>query len=411
MPNDITLRSPASDELRAFFEPLANAFSEEIGNAEFESESQLLEPERCVNAFDGDERVGSAGAYTFRLTVPGGEVGASGITAVGVRPDHRRRGVMRQMLTWLLDDAARRGEPIAILTASEAAIYQRFGFGQGTTQSSFGVDPARVQFREPVAPDPARRIRMVDADEAARVFPAVYDAVRAETPGAVDRTDLKWRLQIVGDADWMRHGAGPKYRAVLEVDGDPRGYAIYRINSDWGATGPASTMLVLEVVGLDATADQAVWEWLFGMDLMATIRSRRGPMPHPLQQWLLEPRRLALTVGDGLWLRLLDVPAALSARTYAGSGTLVLDITDALIDSNAGRWQLTVDDGQGSVSRTTAEPDLELDIATLAAAYLGAFRLGDLALAGRVRECRPGTLQAADALFTSARSPWCSTGF
>jgi predicted acetyltransferase len=412
--DDITLRSPARDEMRAFMQPIADAFSDELSQPEFEAERQLLEPERCVSAFDGEERVASSAAYTFRLTVPGGEVGAAGITGVGVRPDHRRRGILRRMMTWLHDDALRRGEPVAILGASEAAIYQRFGYGQGTTQSTFTTDPARIWFREPVPPDPSRRIRMVDADEAARIYPAVYDAARGAIPGAIDRSDLKWRLNIVGDADWMRHGGGPKYRAVLEVDGEPRGFAIYRVKGDWGPTGPASTLRVLEVLGLDAVAEQVLWEWLFEMDLMGTITAWRCQVPNPLQQWLLEPRRLSLTVSDGMWLRILDVPAALSARTYAGSGTLVLDVEDPLIESNAGRWQITVEGGSGgsaTVTRTKAAPDLELDVAALASAYLGAYRFGDLARAGRVRECQPGALQTADVLFTPSRAPWASTPF
>ena len=134
-------------------------------------------------------------------------------------------------------------------------------------------------------------------------------------------------------------------------------------------------------------------------------------MPNPLQQWLLEPRRLGLTVGDGMWLRILDLPAALSARTYVGDGRLVLDVADDLIPSNAGRWELAVKGGIGTVTRTTAAPDLELDIAALASTYLGAYRFGDLANADRVRECQPGSLQTADVLFTPSRSPWASTPF
>ena len=410
--DEITLRSPAADEMRAFFQPIAEAFSEDLSEPEFDTERRLLEPERCVSAFDGEKRVGSSAAYSFRLTVPGGEVGAAGITGVGVLPDHRRRGILRKMMAWLHDDAIRRGEPVAVLGASEAAIYQRFGYGQGTTTSTFSIDPARAQFRDPVPPDPSRRIRMVDEDEAARLFPKVYDAVRGDIPGAVGRSELKWELYMLGDADWMRAGGGPKYRAVLEVDGEPRGFAIYRVKSDWGPTGPASTMRVLEVYGLDPTAEQALWEWLFAMDLIGTITAWRSPVPHPLQQWLLEPRRLALTVQDGMWLRILDLPAALSARTYAGPGTLVLDVADDLIESNAGRWQLAADGGgTATVTRTTAEPDLQLDVAALASTYLGAFRFGDLATAGRVRECRPGSLRTADVLFTPSRSPWSSTPF
>ena len=132
MTDDITLRSPAPDELRDWIEPLAIAFSEDVGTPEFEAERPMWDPERLVNAFDGERRIGSGGAFTYRLTVPGGNVAASGIHAIGVTPDARRRGVLRRMMTWLFDDARARGESIAVLWASEAAIYQRFGFGNAT---------------------------------------------------------------------------------------------------------------------------------------------------------------------------------------------------------------------------------------------------------------------------------------
>jgi predicted acetyltransferase len=411
MPDDITLRNPRPDELHDFWQPLAAAFSESLKSEEIEAERPLMDLQRFIGAFDGEMRVGTAGAYTFRLTVPGGEVGASGITGVGVRPDYRRRGVMRQMMAWMLEDALRRGEPVAILTASEAAIYQRFGFGPASTTTSFTIDPGLAAFREPVDLGPGAIIRMVDTDEATDVFSAVYERVRPELPGAINRPEAKWRNWLVGDAEWMRRGDGIKYQSVIEVDGEPRGYAIYRIENGWGPTGPASTMNVLEVTGIDPAAEQALWQWLLSMDLVRTVAGRRGPVPHPLQHWLLEPRRLALTIIDGLWLRILDLPAALSARGYVGSGSLVLDVSDDMFDANAGRWRLSVSDGRGEVAPTKDAPDLELDIGTLAAAYLGGFRFVDLAVAGRIRECQPGVLQTADALFTPPRAPWNSTPF
>ena len=141
------------------------------------------------------------------------------------------------MMDWLLHDARRRGEPVAVLLASEAAIYQRFGFGQGTSVSSFSVDSATVAFREPVD-RPEARIRMVDIDEATDIFARVYDRVRPGLPGLLDRSEPKWKLWLVGDAEWMQRGQGIKYRALLEFDGEPRGYAIYRIDNSWGTSGP-----------------------------------------------------------------------------------------------------------------------------------------------------------------------------
>ncbi len=409
MTDDITLRTLASDDLHAYVADMSIGFGAEFHAAEAESERPLIEFERFISAFAGDQRVGTSGAYSMHLTAPGGEVAVSGITGVTVRPDHRRRGILRQMIGWLFDDARHRGEPVAVLLASEAAIYHRFGFGMATTTTSFSIDRLRTSFREPVEIDP--NIRLVGPDEAAGTFAAIYDQMRRTIPGALDRPEAKWTNWMVADAEWMRRGEGPKFLAQLEVDGEPRAYAIYRINNDWDVTGPQSTLTVQEVLGLDPESERALWQWLLSMDLVATINGRRGPNPHPLQQWLIEPRRLALTVNDGLWLRILDLPAALEARTYVGSGTLVLEVTDDTIHSNAGRWQLSVDDGRPTVTSTTAEPDLELDVRTLAAAYLGAFRFGDLAAAGKVRECQPGRLVTADALFTPPRAPWNSTQF
>ena len=410
--NGITLRSPKADELRDWVRPALLAFGEEFGEPEFLAQAPMLEPERLINAFDGEQRIATAGAITLRLTVPGGEVGASGITEVGVDPGHRRRGVLRQMMTWLLDDARARNEPVAVLWASEAAIYQRFGFGNGTLQAGFEVDRARLVFRSPLPPSDEVRIRVVDTDEGVRLAPPIYDTVRRKVPGSLARSQVKWRNHQMTNAEWMRRGNGPQFRAVLEVDGEPRGYVAYQIKQDWDARGPRSTLLVTDLVGLDPEAEQRLWQWIGASDLVATIRLMRGPVPHPLQLWLEEPRRLGLTTGDGIWLRFVDVAAALAARTYTGEGSVVLELEDALIDSNAGRWQLTVGaDGAATVERTTAEPDLALDVASLACTYLGAFRFRDLAAAGRVRELQPGALHTADVLFTTSRAPFSNTMF
>ncbi len=370
-----------------------------------------MEFDRSVGALDGNEWVATAGAYSMRLTVPGGEVAVSAITGVGVRPDFRRQGLLREMMDWLFDDARKHEEPVAVLLASEAAIYQRFGFGQASMASSFSFDPTSTTFRRPVDLGPGARVRLVDPSEALPVFSRIYEQVRPRTPGALDRVEARWRDWLLPDPEWLRHGDGVRLRALLEVDGEPRGFAIYRIQQGWSATGPSETLSVQEVIALDPDAEQVLWEWLLSMDLVRTITGRRAPVPHPLQHMLLEPRRLGLTVTDGLWLRILDLPAALEARGYVGSGTLVLDVVDDMFEANVGRWELAVADGRATVTRSDLAPDLELDIAALAAAYLGGFRFVDLAVTGRVRACQDGALERADALFTPSRSPWNATPF
>jgi len=411
MPDELTFRSPRPDELHAFIDPLYLAFGEVASSEQVEAERGVMDFERFIGAFDGREWVATAGGYSMRLTVPGGEVATCGISNIGVRPDHRRQGLLRQMMDWLFEDAGRRGEPVAVLIASEAAIYQRFGFGQSSLASSFNFDPTSTVFRRQVELGAGARIRLVDEAEALPVFAGIYDQVRRRTPGALDRIEERWRDWLLVDHEWMRRGEGVKFRALLEVDGEPRGYAIYRIQGGWASTGPAETLNVQEVIALDPDAEQALWQWLLSMDLVRTIAGRRAPVPHPLQHMLLEPRRMALTVNDGLWLRILDLPVALEARGYVDSGSLVLDVTDERFEANAGRWELRVADGRAAVSRSVSAPDLELDIAALAAAYLGGFRFVDLAVAGQVRECQPGVLERADALFTPPRSPWNATPF
>jgi predicted acetyltransferase len=407
----IGLRQPGPDELRAWIEPIGAAFAEAFTDAEFEQELKLWEPDRLIGAVDGDAWVGTGGAYTFRLTVPGGEVGAAGITMIGVSPSHRRRGILRQMMRWLLDQARERGESTAILWASESAIYPHFGFGLGTLQANFDIERSRARFSRPAGPH--GRIRIVDRDEAVELFAPIYDAIRPGRPGMLSRSDAKWRHDQLDDADWQRSTNGIKYRVVLEVDGVARGYAIYRVKADWGDRGPNNTMTVFEVVGLDGVTERAIWEWLFDLDLLGRIKGIRGTMPHPLLLQLTEPRQLGLTVREGMWLRLIDVRAALEARSYGAAGSLTFEFTDEFCPWNAGRWRLDVPSDRGAATLTASdtEPDLTIDTADLAATYLGTFTFADLARAGRVGECRPGAIAAADALFATAAAPWCSTMF
>ena len=394
--------------------PLSVAFNEEISDAAVENDRKTIELDRFVGAFDGDQVVGCGGAYSFRLTVPGGEVGAAGVTAVGVLPSHRRRGILRQMMTWIFDQARERHEPVTILWASEAAIYQRFGYGPGTVSSAFEIPTDKIRFRRSI--EVPGRIRLVDVGEAAERFPAVYDAVRHVTPGALSRSEARWRWEILYDAEWYRRGEGAKLRALYEVDGETRGYVIYRTKGDWDTSGPKGVLTVQELTAVDADAEQALWEWVSGIDLIATLRGRRGPQPHPLQLLLTEPRRLGVTITDGSWIRVIDLAAALTARRYAAAGELVLEVADAFCPANAGRWRLTVSAAHAAggavvVPAGDAAPDLTLDISDVAATYLGAFRFTDLRRAGRVHECRPGAVAEADAMFRTDGPPLNSTMF
>ena len=413
----IEIRQPSADPetLRAFLQPVAIAFGDDYTDEMFELDRQLFEMDRLVGAVDGDTWVGGATGESRRLTVPGGaEVRAAALSGVGVLPTHRRRGILTGLMRWILDQAAERGEPVSVLHASEGAIYPHFGYGMGTLQGSIDADRSAFRFSQPA--EPLGRVRLVDVDEGMRTIPAIFDQVRAGRPGEVSRPPSVWRLQLLSDNSWRRAAMGPKSNAVLTVNGEPRGYAFYRVKAEWGDRGPKNTLHVLEVTALDPAAERALWEWLVGIDLVTQVKAWRVPPVHnPLLLQVAEPQRLGLTIRDGVWLRLVDLRAALEARTYDGPGRLTLDVTDAFLPSNAGRWTVDVPDDRGVASVMPAAagvaPDVALDIADLATVYLGAFTFADLVRAGRARECREGAAAAADTLFTAAGAPWCSTMF
>ena len=410
MTNGIVLRTPNEQEFARYIAPLSIAFNEEISPAAVEHERHTIELERFIGALDGDNVVGCSGAYSFRLTVPGGEVGAAGVTAVGVLPTHRRRGILRQMMRWLFDQARDRHEAVAILWASEAAIYQRFGFGPGSLSTTFEAPRDKIVFRQPI--EMGGQIRLVGIDEAMAPFAQIYERLRPSIPGALNRTEARWRWEVLEDPEWHRHGMGTKHLALLEADGEPRGYVIYRTRADWDTTGPKGVVTIIELYAVDPTAEQALWEWVVGIDLIATVRGWRSPSPNPLQLLVTEPRRLGISTSDGTWVRILDLPDALAARGYRGSGQLVLDVTDEFCPWNAGRWRLQASDGAAIIEPAgDVPPDIALDIADVNAVYLGAFRFSDLRRAGRVRECRAGAIAEADVLFATDRNPFTSTMF
>jgi predicted acetyltransferase len=402
------IRTATTETVEAFTAPLNLAFAEMPDPGD--EERRTWEHERIIAAFDGEQPVASAGALSFRLSVPGGEAAAAGVTLVGVSPAYRRRGILRSMMRRQLDDIHARGEPLAILWASEGAIYQRFGYGLATLSGSFEVDRDRAAFARPSPPEGS--VRLVGPDEALGILPALYDRVRAGTPGMIARSEAWWRWVMLHDTDQARSANGMKFFAACETDGDVEGTAIYRVKPDWDERGPKGTLHAIEVLADTPRAVRDLWRWLLDVDLVSRVRAVRTPVPHPLQLILAEPRRLGFTVGDGIWLRVVDVPAALAGRTYGRPGTLVLEVGDAFCPWNAGRWRLVAgDDGTAIAEPTDAEPDVSLDAGDLAAAYLGTFRFSELARVGRAVEGTPGALLLADTLFAATRAPWCSTMF
>jgi predicted acetyltransferase len=363
--------------------------------------SRVLPLERMHAAVDDGRIVGGAGAFPFQLSVPGAVVPCGGVTVVGVLPTHRRRRVLTEMMRTQLEDIRDRGEPIAALWASEEVIYRRFGYGLASAMGEMELARGYSALREP--PDPAARGRLITLEEARELVPPIYDRVRVRTPGMFERTKEWWELRNLDDPPERREGGGVKNAVLMEIDGEPAGYGLYRLNMKWEAGASIGHIEVIEAIADGTVATQELWRLLLEMDWMASIRAYLLPADHPLFHMLRYPRRMKMRVSDGLWVRLVDVGAALSARTYASAEPVVFEVDDPFLPDNSGRWRLA----DAEASRTDGAADLALDVGELGAAYLGGFTFGELVRAGRVTELNDGAAWRADAVFRSEPKPWC----
>jgi predicted acetyltransferase len=305
------------------------------------------------------------------------------------------------MMRAQFDDVHERGEPLALLWASEETIYGRFGYGMASLAGEIELAREYSTFARPL--ERVGRLRFVDPQEALQLFPRVWNAVRRRYPAMFARSRNWWELRILFEPPSGGGEGGPKRFVVLEKDGKPEGYAVYRHKPKWENGVSSSELEVIEAIALDGRPTAELWRYLFDIDWAAKITAFLLPVDHPLFFLLATPRRMRYRVFDGVWARLVDVGAALSARSYVTDGAVVLDVIDEFCPWNAGRWRLA----DGRAKRTKASPQLRCDVTALGSAYLGGFGFSDLVRGGRVEELRRGAAARADAMFASERAPWC----
>lgn len=397
------LRPPTADELPAFLRCLEAAFGEDASDAEVERFRQVAELDRFLGLFAPDGAiVGTAGAYSFDLSVPGAPPApCAGVTVVSVRADHRRRGFLTRLMTAVLDQADARGEPFAALWASESGIYGRYGFGPAIPTSRLELPRDRSAFRADVEAD-TRSVQLVDAAEALAACPQVREAARAQRSGMLSRPDAWWRSWLEHDPSEGRDGAGPRRHAVIPG----RGYAIHRLKPAWDHIAPDGTVVVEELVATDPAAHAALWRFLLDTDLSARTRASERPVDDVLPLLVAEPAHVRVTAGAPVYLRLVDLPAALTTRRYEGSDRLVIEVRDASRPRNAGRWSLSVVDGAATCERVEAAADLLVDTADLATVLLGGVRTTRLAAAGLIDAPVPDAAARLDRLVATDLAPW-----
>jgi predicted acetyltransferase len=402
----MTLRAIDDAEIPAWMRTSAAGFgedAEDLSKAEHWIGDEL---DRTRAAFDAHELVGTSRNHSFELTVPGGHlIPAAGVSAVAVLPTHRRRGILRAMMAALFDDSVERSEPVSMLTASEGGIYRRFGFGISSMALDVTLDVRDVEFARP---RPAGRLRMVDRGELEQYAPALFDRVRRVRAGAVSRSEVWWT-----DVH-APHKSGTRFDVLYEAEhGEVEGFVTYAIKDTWDPE-PAHVLSVRDLVAASPVAEHALWRYLCEIDLVRTVKAAQVPVDTPLP-WLLASPRAALfqPTADYVWTRVLDVPGALGARSYAAAGRVVIAVHDGMRPGGRADGVFAIEGGPdgATVAATGDAPDLTCDVSALSTVWLGAVRWSVLASAGWIEEHTAGALTTVDAMFASTPLPFPFTWF
>ena len=427
------MRPVTEDELPAFVNAVEAAFGYVPPDEEADLWRRGTDPSRTLAVFDAGEIVGTAGAWAMEMTLPGlVSVPVAGVTAVGVQPTHRRQGLLTRMMERQLDDCLSWNEPIAILTASEAVIYGRFGYGWATSLVAAEVSTDHGAFAVPV--DVGGRMRRINKEAAGKIAPPLYERARRRTSGDATMVPIFWEFMTL-DLEHRRDGASALFFAVHEsAAGEPDGFVSYRYKEKWQNGNPASTVIVTELFGDSPGVEAALFRYLLDLDLVAQVKFHNRPVGDHLQRRLANPRRYSVTgVGDHVWVRLVDVAAALPLRRYTTDGSVVLQVHDRFRPANEGTYLLeggpdgaicarisgsgsgasgaSASGAPASAGAGSGAPDVELPVDSLGAAFLGGVSFTSLAEAGRAVERKPGGLRRADAMFLTDTPPYCRTGF
>jgi predicted acetyltransferase len=411
MTDSYPIRPVSAEEYPAFAAVLGEAFLEPWPPEAAAVERGVLEFDRTIAAVDGAEIVGTATSYSFAMTVPGASARAAGISEVSVRPSYRRRGILSAMMRHQMSDARSRGEAIAILFASESGIYPRYGFGLASWHLRLQIARGHGALRTgaTLAQADSPRLRAIQPGQARDELACVYATAVPSRPGMLARDDRWWEAMLA-DPPALRDGMSPLRGLLAENAAGPVGYALYRTKPSWQDGVATGTLRLRELVATDPAAIASLWSDLLDRDLVGEVVAPNRPIDDPLLAMLADPRRAHSSVTDALWVRLVDLPAALCQRRYATGVDVVLEVIDPALPDNAGRWHLGAgepgDGGQAACERTNRPADVLLTAQAAGAAYLGGASFGQLAGAGHVRELTAGAAGRLAAAMSFDPAPW-----
>ena len=408
----IEYRQITQDEHRALGVVIERGFGShyEPSDERYEIDKKALTPEMTMCAFEDGAVIGSSAAFPFESAVPGGAiVQNAGVTAVVVSATHRRRGGLTEMMGRLLRQEREKGQPVASLWASESIIYGRFGFGIAIEHENFLIDTRLARLKH--MPDIPGRIRYVDREEARNVLPVAWEAAVQAHVGIPRRDDASWDGFALG-LNESNDGWTKPFVVVYEEGDQPLGYVKYMVKSLHVFGEQTHGVINADnMIHSTPASHAALWDHVLNIDLYDRVSTWCSPSDDSLPWMLADPMQLQRKPYDGVWYRLLDVPAALAARTYLAEGSLVFEVEDSFIPEWGGRFELQGGPEGASCVATTRPADITLPTASLATIYLGGAKLADLLRAGRAEENTAGSVVMADAMFATVRAPWCPLMF
>lgn len=358
---------------------------------------------------DLTQPVGTVNSWVTEVGMPGGSMPMWAISGVTVAPTHRRKGIARAMLEGELRTAADAGLALAGLTVTEATIYGRYGFSPATFNTDWRIETKRAGW---VGPRPDGRLDFIDRESAGHQLAELHARVRSSRPGEIEPWPDAWRRMVgLGPG---REGGG-KIRVVRWADsqGVSRGIAVYRLSDETNDyTKHELELLYLLSENVDAYA--ALWRFVLEHDLVTVVKASLRAIDEPLRWMIADQRAATVQTYEHEWLRVLDVAAVLSSRTYAAPGIFVLSVTDPLGFAD-GAWRLTIDAEGAAVvepldEQMDAAADVTLSVGALSSLVLGGVSAATLRAAGHVRAEAKVAL-ALDASLTSPTAPYLSVWY
>ena len=394
----------------AYVEAVLRGFHEDYSAELWEPHKKVLEPERSFGFTVGDRWIATCAAYSRLMSVPGGLVPTAAVTVVTVSPAYRRRGLLTAMMKHQLADVHRREEPIALLWASESLIYGRFGYGQVAPRLQVSGDTRSTAFLPGV--DLGRgSVGEVERDDWLAAVAPLRERILPNRPGGLNRDKNWWRILVHDPEPWREGSSALRFLLHYTDRGRVDGFAMFRVRNGGDSGEPGAEVRVGEIEASEPSSYAALWRFLLDLDLVRKFSRHNAPFDEPLRYLVADPRMIKTQLTDGTYARLVDVPRALEARTYASDIDVVIGVSDSLLPDNDGSFRLQAGPGGATVTTTRRRPDVRLSVRELGAAYLGGTSLGSLHAAGLVEQRTGGAVAALTAAFASRRAPFCPETF